>query len=241
MKEDVLIDLGFSKNETKVYLSLIRLGPSTAGAIAAKANIHRTNVYDALERLCEKGFVGYIFKGHKKFFDAVNPEELMEVLNEKVRNFEALLPSLQLDYKLSKGKSKAYIFEGIQGIKTITNDMLKEGKEIMVFGIPKDVSKILKSFIEVFHKRRIEKKIWMYHLYDADARDRIARLNSLEYTQAKYVPQNFKSPATTLVYGDKVAFNIWSDPPFGILIESKGMADQYRQYFGYIYKNAKSL
>ena len=30
MKEDALIDLGFSKNEAKVYYALLRLGPSAA-------------------------------------------------------------------------------------------------------------------------------------------------------------------------------------------------------------------
>ena len=30
--------------------------------------------------------------------------------------------------------------------------MLKEGKEIYVFGIPKDVAEKLKSFINIFHK-----------------------------------------------------------------------------------------
>ncbi len=239
-KEDVLSGLGFSKNESKVYLSLLRLGPSTAGTIAARSNIHRTNVYDALERLAEKGIVSYIFKGNKKSFEAVNPSHIIEILKDRVAQFEInILPSLQLDYKLSQDSNKAHIFEGIQGIKTLTNDMLKEGKDICAFGIPKDVSVRLKAFINIFHKRRIEKKILMQHLYDANAKERIAYLNSLPYTEARYLPHDIESPATTLIYGKKIVFNIWSDPPFSILIESEIMANQYKKYFMYLYKTAK--
>ncbi len=239
-KEDVLEGLGFSKNESKVYLSLLRLGPSTAGSIAARANIHRTNVYDALDRLAEKGIVTYIFKGNKKCFEAVDPNQIVEILKDRMAQFEtSVLPSLKLDYKFSSESNKAHIFEGISGVKTVTDDMLKEGKEIHAFGIPKDVSEKLKSFINIFHKRRTEKKIPMYHLYDADAQERMKFLNSLPYTKAKYIPHDVESPATTLVYGHKICFVIWSEPPLSILIESERMARQYKKYFDYLYKIAK--
>ena len=58
----LLTSLGLSKNEAKVYLALLDLGSATAGKIAEKSKVHRTNVYDALERLIEKGVVTYIFK-----------------------------------------------------------------------------------------------------------------------------------------------------------------------------------
>ncbi len=239
MKEGALTDLGFSKNESKVYYSLLRLGPSTAGVIAARSNIHRTNAYDALERLAERGMVTYIFKGNKKYFEAVDPNQILELLKDRMRKFETVLPTLQLDFKLSKESNKAHIFEGIAGVRAITNDMLKENKEISVFGIPKDVAERLKSFINVFHKRRIEKKITMYHLYDADARERIGFLNSLPYTEAKYIPHDIESPATTLIYGHKIAFVIWSEPILSILIESDRMANQYKKFFTLLYKMGK--
>lgn len=239
MKGDTLIDLGFSKNEAKTYLSLIQLGPSTAGSIAAKANIHRTNVYDALDRLTEKGVVSYIFKGNKKYFQAVDPEQLMDILKERVRKFESVLPTLQLDYKLSKERNRAHIFEGIKGIKAITNDILHEEKSVVAFGIPKDMVERIKNFVSIFHKRRIEKKIEMKHLYDADARERIDYLNTLPYTEAAFLEHEIGSPATTTIYGDKVAFYIWSDPPVSILIESKKMAEQYKKFFDLLWNIAR--
>ena len=51
MKENILMDLGLSKNESKIYLSLLEQGISTATQVAEKSGIHRVNVYDSLNKL----------------------------------------------------------------------------------------------------------------------------------------------------------------------------------------------
>jgi len=240
MVENLLVEIGFSKNEEKVYLTLLRLGSSTAGIIASKCEVHRTNVYDALDRLVEKSLVTYVYKGNKKFFEAVDPARISDLLKEKLATFENLLPQLLLDYRLSKTKERVHIYEGLSGIKAITDDMLKEGKEILAFGIPRDVPERLKTFLPAFQKRRIEKKIPMKHIYDANAQERIQYLNSLPCTEAYFLSQDYEeSPATTLIYGDKIAFNIWSVPPLSILIESERMADRYRKFFSILLSLAK--
>ena len=209
-REDILRDMGFSKNETRVYLTLLRIGPSTAGALAASANIHRTNAYDALERLIEKGVVTYIFKGNKKYFEAVDPNRLLELLKDHAAQFENnILPSLLLDYKLSRERNQAHIYDGITGVKAITDDILKDGQPVYTFGVPHDVAEKMKNFVSIYHKRRVEKKMWQYHIYDANARERISYLNTVPYTKARYIPREQDSPATTTIYGDKVAFLIY--------------------------------
>ena len=65
-KEKVLEEIGFSKNEAKIYLVLLRLGMSPISEITEKTGIHRRNVYDSIERLAEKGLVGSIANENKK-------------------------------------------------------------------------------------------------------------------------------------------------------------------------------
>ncbi len=240
MDEGALVTVGFSKNEAKVYLTLLRLGSSTAGTIASKCDVHRTNVYDALDRLIEKGLVTYIYKGNKKFFESVDPVRIKEFLRERLTNFEEFLPQLQLDHRLSKTKDRVRIYEGLAGIRAISDDILREGKNAVTFGVPKDVPERMKTILPQFHKRRIAQKIRMRHLYDANAQERIQYLNTLPYTEALYLTQDIdESPATTTVYGNKVAFFIWSTPHLSILIESERMADRYRNFFEMLWGFAK--
>ena len=82
-KQDVLEAIGLSKNESKVYLFLLRLGSSTATEITKESCVHRSNVYDALESLIKKGCVSYIKKMDRTYFAAANPENLKNILREK--------------------------------------------------------------------------------------------------------------------------------------------------------------
>ena len=232
MSEKALTDLGLSSNESKVYLTLLKLGSTPAGEIAKKSKVYRTNAYEALNRLIEKGLVSYIYKGHQKFYEAEHPEKIMEHLNSKLHNFQEILPQLLADLQTTKTRDKAHLYEGILGVKAITDDILRiKPQEVVTFGVPRDMKEIMRNFISQYHKKRIDLKIMQKHLYDEDAKERIKFLNELKYTQAKYLPGAVNSPATTTIYENKVSFFIWSDPVLSILIESKRMADSYRKYF----------
>ena len=238
MVEKALIDLGLSSNESKVYLTLLKLGSTSAGEIAKKSKVYRTNAYEALNRLLEKGLVSFVYQGHQKFYEAEHPEKIMEHLNSKLHKFQEILPQLLADLQAVKAKDKAHLYEGILGVKAITDDILRTKEEVVTFGVPRNISEIMKNFVSQYHKKRIDLKIVQKHIYDEDAKERIKFLNELKYTEAKYLPGAINSPATTTIYGDKIAFYIWSDPVLAVLIESKRMAESYRKYFEILWKIA---
>ena len=57
MIKEILKSIGLSKNEIKIYIALLELGPCLMGKICGKTKIHRRNVYDSIEMLKEKGFI----------------------------------------------------------------------------------------------------------------------------------------------------------------------------------------
>ncbi len=234
----VLEAVGLGKNEIKVYLKLLQRGPSTAGEVAEKMDIHRPNVYDALEKLVALGLVTYIFNEDKKIFQAADPDTLPFLMEEKKHQLHCLLPELKTHQHLAGQKPKAHIFEGMAGIKAMTDDQLLSGTAIYAFGIPKDVSERMKSFVNIYHERRIRSKQWQYHVYNENAQERIAHLNTMAYTRAAFLPKEYDSPATTNVYGNKVSFFIWADEPFGVIIEDERMAESYKKYFKLLWKIA---
>jgi len=239
--EKKLEEAGLSKNEAKVYLTLLSMGSSTAGIIAEKSRVYRTNVYEALNRLIEKGLVSYIFKGHQKLFQAEDPNKILNILKEKEESFMKVLPQLSLNSKLSKNREKVIIYEGINGVKVILDDIIKQKietnsfNEVVAFGISRNVPFKLGALANHYIKKRIELKLVHKYLYDDNARRRIAFLNKQPFTEAAYLPNAVNSPATTTIYGDKVAFWIWSEPVLSILIESPRMAEAFRKYFEILY------
>jgi len=240
VEAESLEHLGLSKNESKVYLALLDLGPSSVGKIASEAKIHRTNAYDAIERLLEKGLVSYFTEGKDtKVFEATSPENLMNIINDKKALLEKILPTLNIKKELTEKKSQAYIYEGITSFTRILEHFLSYDEPILAYGIPKKAPDMMKHFIPGFHNRRIPKKIPMLHIYNHNAEERIKFLNSLPYTQAKFLPQKFDSEVSTNICGDEVVLVIWADPIITIQIRNPAVAESYKKYFDVLWKAAK--
>ncbi|MBI5871537.1 hypothetical protein HZB88_00435 [archaeon] len=242
MKKELLMDLGLSNNEAEIFLALLQQGPMTAGQIADICKLHRGGVYDTLVRLTEKGVVGYIFKDRKKIFEAINPSQLINILQEKEKKFYEVLPQLLLDYKLAK-EPRAYveIFEGLKAFRIVLYDLLKYKKPIQVFGIPKSAPETIRSFINHFHNKRIELKIPMTHIYNEDARERIKYLNTLPYTEAYYLPEEFNTGVSTLVCGPEVFIIAWTKSLILIRIHNQALADSYKKYFNLPLSHSEKL
>lgn len=237
--EEALVEVGLTPNEAKVYLALLGLGEGSVGEITDRVKLHRSTVYDALERLTHKGVASYILKNDTKVFAASDPEDLIGLLKEKELKIKAILPKLKLEKSLAaKDKTSAQVFEGVTSLRAAAYSLLDRGEPIVVYGLPKITPDIIKYFINDFHRQRIEKKIEMRHIYNEDAKDRIDYLNSLPLTEAKYLPERYSTPVSTMVCGDTVLIINWAKPLTFIQIKNRTLADTYRNYFEVLYKAA---
>ena len=106
-------------------------------------------------------------------------------------------------------------------------------------GVSSNVGHLIGPFLANFHKRRIEKKIMMKHIYNSDAYERIKYLKSLKYTEVRILPSEYNSPVATNVVGDEVIMIQWTENPVIITIKNRKIADAYRRYFNYLWKDAK--
>ena len=127
--QETLKKIGLTTNEIKVYLTLLDLGSSLAGAIAKKANLHRRPTYDSLNRLIEKGLVSYTIKSGKKFFRPADPERILEIAKEREKEIQKILPEIKKKFKATKVEIFSEIYEGKEGIKSVMELILKERKD----------------------------------------------------------------------------------------------------------------
>ena len=239
--QETLQKFGLSQSEAKVYLALIELGASLAGDITKKANINRSNCYDALQRLMEKGLVSYVIKANRKYFQAETPQKFLELIKEeenqlkiKEKEIKEILPQLIEKSKISIEKPEATIYKGKKGIKSIFEDILKH-KEFCVFGSSGKFKEVLGPFFSLFQKRGKENKIRCKLI----ASDAVRNTEIVVHAETKFLPKNYITLISTIVYGNKVAIISWTNNPVGFLIEDKQTADSYRTYFEFMWGIAK--
>ena len=245
--EKILANLksfGLSEKEAKVYLAAVEINDSVASEIALKSGLPRTLVYDILKRLIELGIVSYSIKNNKKYFSGANPKELLRILKEKEQKISEILPDLEKIY-LEKGvkKPKVQIFEGKEGMKTVMNDIFREGaKEFFSYGSSKSSFAIIPAFMEEWHKERIKRKIYFKAIYNnsPEARERTKTYkNTLKHAEYKFMPIKINSPTANLIYGNKVVLHSWTKDPFAVMIENEEMANNQRKYFEELWKMGK--
>jgi len=237
-----LTKLGLTLNEAKVYFALLNLGSTNAGEIIKKTKLHRNIVYDNLEKLIEKGLVGFVLIKNIKHFEVASSEELKEYVNrkrEEILNEEKimkeLLPQIEKLKISSERKQEATIFRGKKGLKTILEEITKIKSELLVFGTGWGMKESMGSYYEQWHlKLKLNKVKCKILLPENKKRD------FLNPFIAKYLSEKEVIPSTIAIYEDKVLNIIWGEEPIAILIISEKASQSYKNYFELLWKIAKS-
>ena len=236
MQVSTLKNVGLSDGEAKVYLALVRLGSGFAGELTTKANINRTNVYDALERLIEKGLVSFVISDGKKFFSPTSPKRLKELLEEKQSALEKELPSLEKEYNSSRAKEEATVFRGKKGIKSAFEEVLRENKPIFAYGAQSLFGELFPIYYRQWNAKRVEAKTKLSIVYNESVREK--KKEVLGLIDIKYAPREYQFPATVLICGEVTLTIAW-EPMFVFYIRSKEVAKSNMNFFNIIWKVAR--
>ena len=240
IQEELFSSLGLSRNETKIYLALLELGPSLMGELCGKTKIHRRNVYDSIEMLKGKGFVSSTIINNRNVFEAVNPKRILDVLDERKEDLSKILPQL-MNYKGQKG-SIVKVYTGQSGRKVIFEDKLNYIEEQYVLGAHAPSGKT-SLYVENYHIRRAKKKISLKMLFSNDDKDSAKKFSKYKYVKVRLLPKKFASPIAINLYGNKTAILLGSGTieAISILIEDEGLYKDFRTYFDLLWKISKPL
>lgn len=89
MNDRLLLSLGVSGNEAKVYRTLIKMGTATPSLLAKGAGIKRTTAYHSAQTLVKKGLAVEDATKRPKVFTVAGPEHIEEVIHEEEINLKA--------------------------------------------------------------------------------------------------------------------------------------------------------
>lgn len=227
-----LKDAGLTENEEKIYIALVELGPTLAGKISRKTGLHRRTVYDVTETLIEKGLVGYILENNRRIFSAVDPQRIIDKIEEKKHSLLPLIDSLKQKFKSSKSGEKTNFYRGKNGLKMVFESQL-DYPEILILGATREAYNKMPYYFKWFNERRKEKKVKIRVITS----DKTIQPKILAET--RYLSEKYAQHMVLNIYGDNVAMILWGKNPFAIVIEQKEFASGYRKYFELLWKVAR--
>lgn len=231
-------DLGLSPNEAKIYDSLVTYGGSGVSTIALRSKVHRSNAYDSLHRLIQKGLVYEVFGQRETLYEAVDPGKLSEFLEEKQRKLTAALPSLLSRYQKHRAPEQAYIFKGVEGVKNYLRLALNTGEDIYSLAAKGAwFDPRLQTFTDWFLTEAKKKGIRYHHIFDHAVKEALPHVIKAVWKPYKFLPKDFSTDSTMDVFGDHVVtFNglepgkLRDDVTIFVMV-SPGLAESYRAWW----------
>ncbi len=112
-------------------------------------------------------------------------------------------------------------------------DIIKTGKNNYVFGDEGQMVKKMPIFVKQFDRMKKESNI-KTKLITKKREEQMP----IE-TEYRFFKNISGSPATTNIYGDKMAIIIWTECPEAIIIENKAVAKAYKSYFDILWQYGK--
>lgn len=244
-QETQLEELGLTKNESRIYLFLLKTGETTTGAIIKQTRIANSRVYESLNSLIEKGLVSYNIQKDGKHFLAESPNKFSEIAEQRRKKIEEILPGLNSLKNSGQKETTTAVYEGFEGFKTafkkIIDDCPKGGEiSILGFSEQQNKSEYLRLFLSNMNLKSEQKKQHLKILLDASTKTSQGKEREKEkYTKTKYMPKGYISPAAVDIFEDYVYLFIWEEKPFVFMIKNKFIAESFKQYFNFLWKMAK--
>lgn len=241
MNVEILEGLGLTRAEVKVYIALLELGAVRAGPILDKTGLQNSVVHTTLNRLIEKGFVSFVKEGKRHIYQASNPKNILEFIDEKRMRFEEILPELLAKQGRSKEKPEVTIFRGTRGMREILYELLKAGgKEHHTIGSSEKSLMMGTNWWVEYHKKRAHNGIYAKLLFNESLKEwKAEKRYPKGKTEIRYTKSGFEPLTETIIRNDKVGIIVWTDKPIGILAHNNEMAQSYEKYFQYLWKTGK--
>lgn len=227
-----LKELGLSEHESLIYLSLLKLGSSTASTIAKDTGIKRTTVYALLKNLAEKGFVTLYYRKNKQLYYAEKPQRVAEYYEKKVKSFEAFIPTLETLSKKQAQMTGIRFIETVPELKKFYGNIITEykNKQYYAIGDAGAWENLAPEFFIQFRKDRAKANIHTQLLLTNTSQN-VSPEDTKLLREVKFLPKKYSFKSTIDIYKDKILIISPELSSLAVVIEVPAMTDIFRAMF----------
>ena len=241
MYEETLEMLGLSPNEAKIYKALLELKNANIWNISTHAQIHRRNTYDAIQRLMNKGLAYQILPKKTLTYAPVHPEKLREIVEEKQKELESVMPGLVRRFSEINIEQTIYVYKGIGGLKNFIDLIIREKRDIYGIGSKGTwFDPRIRNFATRAQKKYIKAGITSHLIYDQNLEGH-PEVIKIVGGNKKFLPQKYCGGSSVDIFGDYVAIysgvgvkSLEQDITIFIL-KDKTLAKDYMRWWHFIW------
>lgn len=234
----VFQQLGFTPNEGKIYEALLALKEGTVTEIAQKTSIHRRNVYDALNRMVDKGIAFQNFEGKEAVYVPVDPDKLLDMAKEREINLLTVLPQLKSLYGKGAVPQGAYIYKGVEGFKNYVRDYVRTGENVYMFGGHAWVDERTRALL-IKTVRELERKKKSFKIvFDSTVHESLTEISLKNFEKIHVAfPKQYNAISSVDVFGPYVGaytvadFHHFDEEALIFIVKNQSLADSVHAWW----------
>ncbi len=250
--KEYLSNFGLSETETDLYLTLLKIGPSTIMNLARESGIKRSTTHNNIEELINKGLVSQTSRGERRMVVAEKPEKLSILLEQKkweLDKHESELPLIVNEIntiipEISKTTSvEVKYYKGKKDVQNIYNEVLK-AKELRAYVNAKEVAKVfvnnMNNFIKT-HNERKDMEIWEIMNKSDEVQDYAKQMGQGRY-HYKFIPETLNlSVIDYMIFDGKVAIVTIKENASGLIFYNEDYYNNAKAIFDFVWQMIPEL
>jgi len=240
--QETLALFNLDEKESAVYSAALETGIATAQQIAKRARIQRTYFYDLSEKLLALGLLKQISRGKKRYFEAAEPEKLIEIQEEKLQELKNSLPQFKALQNTKGQKPKVYFFEGRSGIDQVNEDTLKYKGEILGFTTPRFVSVYEEKLSREYITKRKSLGVKVRAIGEVSREIlKLQKRDKEELRETRMLPKDLYSSEVEIgMYGNKIFFANYKNQ-FGLIVEDSDISNTLKKIFELVWDSGRVI
>lgn len=234
----ILKQFGLTPLEIKVYLTLLELGNAPVSTIAKRGRLKRTNLYNILQKLADKGLVSEYAKGSVRFFHITEPHRLIELQEQKKERIEYNIEKLKEIVPILEGiknplslQPKVRFYEGADGIAHLLEQILNNESFDCYFN-PEVAYHAYPEIVDAFLENAQKKQFHIRELIavSKETKPYIRKIRNPNHLY-KILPKHCVFSSDNFIFGNKVAFISYVEGSIAVVIESQDIARSQKMAF----------
>lgn len=240
----LLEKIGLSEKQAKIYLACLELGGAKISDIARKSKIKRTSCYHLIGELLTAGLISKTKQKGSNFLWAEDPKDLIQSTQTKMQTIEEIIPQLNAIYNVLPQKPKISLYEGIEGVKIVWEQILKTsqaGDIILAYtGLNPTIQHLPKKWRQDYIKRRVAKKVRIRFITPSVVFMQEYKENPIKNLREVMLVnvKNQEFTADMQICGNKVSIVSPKENFISIIIDSKEISQMMKMAFELMWRGA---
>ncbi len=231
----ILASAGLTDAQAHLYYAGLKLTSAPASEYAKNTGLNRITAYNMLEEMVRGGTFTLVKKTSGKWYAPIAPEYLAVDARKNADALQRSLPELRSLQGPKEQKPHVRFFEGWEGVRHVYDDTLTAHSEILNFANSAVVRKFWPAYDEEYVAERVKRGVHLRGIAPDDATGkRVHGEDRKKLREIRLVPaKDFDFTNEINIYDSKVAICSFASSPhmFGVIIESREVAETQRQIF----------